>query len=125
MQHMNNTIRSVLTAHGIDPHREFHILLAWNESSNFNNHSYLAEWRGAGGGALLYRSEEAHRAAVGDDASCFDLWPWAVEEVPTDCIYAMMHEAGMVDQYGGEAEDCPPREAAIQMAFSAGWQIDP
>ena len=52
-------------------------------------------------------------------------WPWAVEEVPTDCIYAMMHEAGMVDQYGGEAEDCPPRKAAIQMAFSAGWQIDP
>ena len=113
MQHMNETIRSVLAAHGIV--RQFAVLLADHGSSNFNEHSYLVEWPGAEGGARICRSEEAWRAAAGDDASCFDLWPWSVEEVCTDYIYAAMYEAGMFDEHGEEVEDCPQREAAIQL----------
>ncbi len=115
MQHMNETIRSMLAAHGIE--RRFAVLLADHASSNFNEHSYLVEWPGALGGALIYRSEEAWRAAAGDDAFCFDLWPWAVEEVCTDYMYAAMYEAGMFDEHGEEVEDCPQREAAIQLCL--------
>ena len=115
MQHMKETIRSVLAAHGIE--RNFLVLLADNASSNFNEHSYLVEWPGALGGALIYRDENAWRAATGDDASCFDLWPWAVEEVCTDFLYAAMYEAGMFDEHGEEVNDCPQRVAAFQIHF--------